>query len=183
MIRILDFTLSLTGIILLSPILVILFIIGLFDTGSPLFIQERLGKDQNPFKLIKFRTMRVGVDHVGTHLANASDITPFGRFLRKSKLDEIPQLINVLLGQMSLVGPRPGLPSQNELNKQREERNVFNYKPGITGLGQINEIDMSTPRKLSRYDELMLKKMGLCFYTKTIIATIAGHGRGDRIKN
>lgn len=182
MIRILDLLLSIIGIILLLPIIVLLFIIGLFDTGSPLFIQERLGKDRKPFKLIKLRTMLIGTAQVGTHLANANDITHFGRFLRKTKLDEIPQLINVIWGDMSLVGPRPGLIKQTELRNERVKRNVFNKRPGITGLGQINEIDMSTPKKLSHYDKIMNENLNACLYFQIILATIRGKGSGDRVK-
>jgi len=182
MIRLLDLLLSLVGLFLLSPIFILLYIIGLFDTGSPLFIQERLGQHQKPFKLIKFRTMRVGTAQVGTHLSSNSDITSFGHFLRKSKLDEIPQLINVLKGEMSLVGPRPGLTTQIELKNERNKRKVFEHKPGITGLAQVNEVDMSTPKKLSRYDVLMLKNLNFCWYFQLLIATASGKGQGDRVK-
>ena len=183
MIRFFDLLLSISGIILLSPVFIILMIIGLFDTASPLFIQTRLGKHQKPFKLIKFRTMNIGTAQVGTHLANTNDITPFGHFLRKTKLDELPQLVNVFIGNMSFVGPRPGLPTQLKLLHEREKRLVFKQKPGITGLAQINEIDMSTPLKLARYDALMGSKLSSCLYFKTIIATAMGKGGGDRVKN
>ncbi len=173
---------AIMGFLTLLPIIVLLYIIGLFDTGSPLFIQTRLGKNQRPFNLLKFRTMRIGTAQVGTHLASANDITRFGNFLRKTKLDELPQLLNVIKGDMSLVGPRPGLPTQIELKSEREKRRIFNYKPGITGLAQINEVDMSTPRKLSRYDALMLKKLNLCAYFQLLLATISGKGQGDRVK-
>lgn len=180
MLRTLDILFALIGLILLSPAILIIYLIGLFDTGSPFFLQKRLGKNQQVFKLIKFRSMKIGTSQVGTHLAEVSDITNFGRFLRKSKLDELPQLINVAKGDMSLVGPRPGLPSQKTLLQQRIKRNVYSVRPGITGLGQVNEIDMSTPRKLSRYDQLMNSHMNLCFYFYLILATITGKGAGDR---
>lgn len=181
-IRFFDIILSSIGLITLSPLFVILYIIGVFDTGSPLFIQKRIGKNQKTFKLIKFRTMAIGSAQVGTHLVKISDITVFGSFLRKSKLDEIPQLINVIKGEMSLVGPRPGLPSQLELKNERKKRNVFQVRPGITGLGQINEVDMSTPKKLSRYDALMLKHINLCWYFQLLLLTVLGKGQGDRVK-
>lgn len=183
MIRFCDLVLSIVGFAILSPIFILLYIIGLFDTGSPLFIQERLGKHQRPFKLIKFRTMKVGTAQVGTHLASAADITRFGQFLRKTKLDELPQLLNVIKGDMSLVGPRPGLPTQQKLKEERKKRGVFNYKPGITGLGQVNEVDMSTPKKLSLYDALMLKNLNLCWYFQLLLATATGKGQGDRIRH
>jgi lipopolysaccharide/colanic/teichoic acid biosynthesis glycosyltransferase len=181
-IRFLDISLSLIGLITLSPLFLTLYIIGLFDTGSPLFIQQRIGKDQKIFKLIKFRTMSIGTAQVGTHLAKASDITSFGSFLRKSKLDEIPQLINVVKGEMSLVGPRPGLPTQVELKNEREKRHVFTSRPGITGLAQVNEVDMSTPKRLSRYDALMIEQLNLCWYFQLLLATVSGKGQGDRVK-
>jgi len=182
MIRSLDLTFSIFGFVILFPLFIVLFIIGLFDTGSPLFIQERIGKNQKVFKLIKFRTMQVGTAQVGTHLASSLDITSFGHFLRKTKLDELPQLINVIKGEMSLVGPRPGLITQTKLRNERHKRNVFNYRPGITGLGQINLVDMSTPKKLSLYDQLMFKNFNSCLYLKIIAKTIIGKGSGDRIK-
>ncbi|MDO9925345.1 sugar transferase [Glaesserella parasuis] len=107
MIRILDFLFSILGLVFTFPILVIVTILGYFDTGSPIFIQERVGKNKKPFKLIKFRTMNVNTASVASHLAGSSSITKLGRFLRKTKIDELPQLINVLKGEMSLVGPRP----------------------------------------------------------------------------
>ncbi|MDO9869625.1 sugar transferase [Glaesserella parasuis] len=115
MIRILDFLFSILGLVFTFPILVIVTILGYFDTGSPIFIQERVGKNKKPFKLIKFRTMNVNTASVASHLAGSSSITKLGRFLRKTKIDELPQLINVLKGEMSLVGPRPNLFNQKEL--------------------------------------------------------------------
>jgi lipopolysaccharide/colanic/teichoic acid biosynthesis glycosyltransferase len=183
MIRLTDFILALFGLIILLPVFIVLLVLGLLDTGAPLFIQERLGRNLKPFRLIKFRTMNIGTAQVGTHRAKASDITKLGSTLRKYKLDEIPQLLNVLVGQMSLVGPRPGLPTQIELKKERDKRKIFTLRPGITGLGQVNEIDMSMPRKLSRYDKLMKDNMNLCLYFKLLFLTILGKGVGDRIKN
>src|SRR5690606_14571466 len=104
MTRFFDFIFSFFGLLFLWPVMLILYIIGLFDTGSPIFVQERVGKGKKPFKLIKFRTMDVNTKSVASHLASSTQITKFGAFLRKSKLDELPQLINVLVGDMSLVG-------------------------------------------------------------------------------
>ena len=182
MIRIIDFWASFFGLILLLPLILVLYIIGLFDTGSPIFRQKRVGKNKIPFTLYKFRTMNINTRSVATHLANQSDVTKFGSFLRKTKLDELPQLVNVLIGDMSLVGPRPCLFSQEELISEREKRDVYNFKPGITGLAQINEIDMSTPVKLSELDAHMLKDLNLVNYLKFILATVIGKGQGDRIK-
>ena len=101
-IRTLDIIFSMAGLLFLSPLMLVIFIIGLFDTGSPIFRQERLGRNQALFILFKFRSMSPGVNSVATHLVSLTSITPFGKVLRKSKLDELPQLLNVLKGEMSL---------------------------------------------------------------------------------
>ncbi len=182
MIRVFDVLLSFLGLVTGTPILALLWILGWLDTGSPLFRQERVGRNQKPFTLVKFRTMRPDTASVATHLADASAVTKLGHFLRRSKLDELPQLWNVLKGEMSLVGPRPCLLSQTELIDERESRGVFNARPGITGLAQINRIDMSTPRLLAETDALMLKDLGLRTYFSFILKTVMGSGSCDRIK-
>ncbi len=183
MIRIFDILFSLLGLVVLSPILVVLMLMGYFDTGSPIFCQERLGKNKQPFRLMKFRSMHVNAPSVATHLANASSITPFGSFLRKSKLDELPQLWNVFVGDMSLVGPRPNLLSQEELINERYSRGVYSVRPGITGLAQINKIDMSTPRLLAETDVKMIQELNTLGYFKYIFLTLFGKGFGDRIRD
>jgi O-antigen biosynthesis protein WbqP len=182
MIRLFDVFFALTGLVLGFPVLVVLYLIGLFDTGSPLFFQQRVGRHQQPFTLVKFRTMKVDTASVATHLASSASITPFGAFLRKTKLDELPQLWNVLKGEMSLVGPRPGLFNQQELLDARSTLGVYNVRPGITGLAQVNEIDMSTPRLLAETDAKMIATLTLADYFKYIFMTVAGKGSGDRIK-
>ena len=182
LLRTFDIILSLVGIIFGLPIMLVVYIIGLFDNGSPLFFQQRVGKNQKLFTLIKFRTMALDTGSVGTHLVDATSITKLGHFLRKTKLDELPQLFNVLPGHMSLVGPRPCLPNQTELVSERGERGVFEVRPGVTGLAQVNHVDMSTPRKLARYDQLMIKRMSPTLYVKLIIITAFGKGRGDRVR-
>ena len=182
MIRSLDILFSLLGMIFGIPVFVVIVILSLLDHGSPFFKQKRVGKNQQLFTLVKFRTMSLGTQSVGTHLVDPSSITRLGRFLRKTKLDELPQLINVLAGQMSLVGPRPCLPSQTELIQERLQRGVFEVRPGITGVAQVNEIDMSTPRKLARYDQVMIRRRCLTLYFKILVATAVGKGRGDRVR-
>ncbi|MDE3989840.1 sugar transferase, partial [Glaesserella parasuis] len=164
MIRILDFLFSILGLVFTFPILVIVTILGYFDTGSPIFIQERVGKNKKPFKLIKFRTMNVNTASVASHLAGSSSITKLGRFLRKTKIDELPQLINVLKGEMSLVGPRPNLFNQKELIQEREKYSVYDVLPGITGLAQLSDIDMSIPELLAKTDSEMIKNLNLKYY-------------------
>ena len=180
--RLLDLVFSALGLTVGLPFLLMLTVIGLFDTGSPLFRQQRVGRFQKPFTLVKFRTMHPDTASVATHLANADDITPFGRFLRRTKLDELPQLWNVLRGDMSLVGPRPCLFSQVELIAERAQRGVFDARPGITGLAQVNEIDMSTPRLLAETDAKMLNALTLTAYFRYIFMTTFGKGAGDRVR-
>lgn len=182
-IRLLDILISLIGIVVGLPVIVLVTLLGLLDHGSPLFFQSRVGKGQRLFTLVKFRTMARDTQSVGTHLVDSSSITTLGRFLRKTKLDELPQLFNVLAGQMSLVGPRPCLPNQTLLIEERAKRGVFRARPGITGLAQVNDVDMSTPRKLSLYDRLMIERMSICLYLKLILMTAIGRGKGDRVRN
>lgn len=182
MIRVFDFVFSLLGLVVGFPVLLVLTIVGLFDTGSPIFRQVRVGRHQKPFTLVKFRTMKVDTASVATHLASSASITRFGHFLRKTKLDELPQLWNVLKGEMSLVGPRPGLFNQEELTAERAKRGVFDVRPGITGLAQVNEIDMSTPALLAETDQKMIQSLTVADYFKYIFMTVAGKGAGDRIR-
>ena len=183
MIRLLDVVFSLAGLVIGFPVLVVLWVLGLWDTGSPLFRQERVGRNKKPFILVKFRTMRKDTASVPSHLASADAITPFGRFLRRTKLDELPQLWNVLKGEMSLVGPRPCLFNQVELVAEREQRGVLDARPGITGLAQISDIDMSTPRLLAETDARMLADLTVGNYFRYIFLTITGKGSGDRVKD
>lgn len=182
MTRFFDILFSFLGLLVLSPILLVLCIIGFFDTGSPIICQERVGINKQPFNLYKFRSMYINTKSVATHLANASSITPFGRFLRNSKLDELPQLWNVFVGDMSLVGPRPNLYNQEELIQKRDLRGVYSVRPGITGLAQINKIDMSTPQLLAETDAKMINHLNVWYYFKYIFSTLFGKGFGDRIK-
>lgn len=179
LIRLFDLLFALIGLVLLSPVFIFLFIIGLFDTGSPLFIQQRVGRNEKPFNLVKFRTMTVGTPSAGSHEVGTAYITKFGKFLRASKLDELPQLWNVFWGQMSLVGPRPNLPNQTELISCRRAQGVYMAKPGITGLAQVQNIDMSTPDLLSKVDAKMLMGLDLHSYFKFILLTVSGSGKGD----
>lgn len=182
MIRIFDIVFSLCGLVFGFPVLLVIYVAGLFDTGSPLFRQERVGRHQQPFILIKFRTMGVDTASVASHLASTASITRLGGFLRRTKLDELPQLWNVLKGEMSLVGPRPGLFNQEELTAERAKRGVFDVRPGITGLAQVSDIDMSTPTLLAETDQKMLSSLTLGSYFRYIFMTVAGKGAGDRVR-
>ena len=176
MLRLFDLTLAVAGLILTSPLLVILMIVGLFDTGSPMFRQTRVGRNKKPFTLLKFRTMRPETAHVATHLADASAVTALGKFLRRTKLDELPQLWNVLKGDMSLVGPRPllmhYLPRYSKEQARRHE-----VKPGITGWAQINGFrgETDTLDKMEKRVELDLyyiERMSLWLDLKIIVLTV-----------
>ncbi|MDD1792376.1 sugar transferase [Enterovibrio sp. ZSDZ42] len=183
MIRFFDFLLAVTGLIFTLPILLVVTIIGYFDNGSPIFIQTRVGKGKKPFNLIKFRTMKVETESVASHLANEQSITKMGKVLRKTKIDELPQLINVVKGEMSLVGPRPNLFNQEELIEARTKQGVYDVLPGITGLAQVSNIDMSTPELLAITDRDMLNTLTLKSYFKYILLTVKGNGSGDAVKN
>lgn len=177
-----DVVLSAVGLVVLAPLLLVLYLAGLLDTGVPLLRQVRVGRHRKPFTLVKFRTMRQETAHVASHLADATAITRWGGILRRTKLDELPQLWNVLRGDMSLVGPRPCLPNQVELIAERASRGVFDARPGITGLAQVKGIDMSTPHLLAETDDQMLKSLSVSTYFGYIIQTVKGAGRGDRIR-
>lgn len=182
-IRVLDVLFSGVGLLVLWPLFILIYLIGLFDTGKPVLRQVRLGRQLRPFVLVKFRTMKLETAHVASHLASVNNITRFGWLLRHTKLDELPQLWNVIKGEMSLVGPRPSLPNQYELIKARKTLGVYSVRPGITGLAQINGIDMSTPDALAQIDAQMLREVSVLNYLIYIIMTVTGSGSGDRVRS
>lgn len=148
--------------------------------GQPLFLQTRVGKGRRLFLLVKLRTMAVGTANVASHEVNAEAvITPSGRWMRRFKLDELPQVWNVLRGDMSFVGPRPCLPTQQELIEARATRGVFALRPGITGLAQVQGVDMSTPQQLAELDALYSAQHTFAGDLKLIVQTFVGSGRGD----
>ncbi|GAB5348734.1 sugar transferase [Alteriqipengyuania sp. 357] len=178
--------------ILLAPIalplcLLLLIAIRLESPGAPLFVQERVGRDRKPFRMLKLRTMRSDTEHAASHLVGAAQITRLGGVLRKLKLDELPQLANILAGSMSLVGPRPCLPNQEELIEERAQRGVYAIRPGVTGAAQIRGIDMSEPRRLAEADAAYMHQATFRGDLAILIATATGSGRGDaaarRIEN
>jgi lipopolysaccharide/colanic/teichoic acid biosynthesis glycosyltransferase len=151
MIRLFDFFFSLFGILLLFPLFFFLFLISLFDNGLPLFSQMRVGYHLRPFALIKFRTMPLGTKSAATHLVKNLNLSNFCLFLRKTKLDEIPQLWNVLMGDMSLVGPRPLL-TQYLTRYTPEQTRRHNVRPGITGWAQVNGRNALSWEEKFRFD-------------------------------
>ncbi|MDP3443070.1 MAG: sugar transferase [Ignavibacteria bacterium] len=174
--RVFDISTSLLSLVLFSPILVILAIlIKLGSKGPILFKQERVGKDKVYFNILKFRTMRIDTPrNMPTHLLKNPDqwITPIGKFLRKFSLDELPQLLNILRGEMSVVGPRPALWNQYDLIELRDKYNINSLVPGLTGWAQVNGRDeLSTELKVS-FDKVYIEKKSLWFDMKCIIYTL-----------
>lgn len=160
--RVLEVAASLGGLILLAPVaLAVAIAIRLESPGPAVFSQVRVGRGERLFRCHKFRSMRVGTPERATHDMVRSDVTRVGRFIRRSKLDELPQLWNVIRGDMSLVGPRPCLPTQTELIAARRQRGVYELRPGITGLAQVEGIDMSAPLRLARVDALYRSRASL----------------------
>jgi lipopolysaccharide/colanic/teichoic acid biosynthesis glycosyltransferase len=179
--RLLELIVALIGGAIFAPFILLLALaVRLTSKGPALFLQTRLGKEQKPFKIVKIRTMVAGTREAGTHLVNGDAITPLGRLLRKFRLDELPQFINVIKGDMSFVGPRPCLPSQQELILAREQAHVFDIRPGITGLAQVKGIDMSNPRHLASIDGEYVKSRTLLLDLKIIMKTLCGGGIDNR---
>jgi O-antigen biosynthesis protein WbqP len=181
--RALDIAFSLVGLVLGAPLLAVAAIaIHRESTGPAFFAQTRVGRNERPFTLYKLRTMYVGTSDVATHQVEASAVTPLGARLRRWKLDELPQLYNVLVGDMSLVGPRPCLPSQVELVAARRRLGVFATRPGVTGLAQVQGVDMSEPQRLASIDAEYVRTRSLLGDIHLLIATALGQGVGvDRI--
>jgi lipopolysaccharide/colanic/teichoic acid biosynthesis glycosyltransferase len=160
---------------------VIALYVRLDSRGPAIFAQRRVGRQGRIFTCYKFRTMAVGTAHAATHEVSAAMVTRAGRFLRRTKLDELPQVVNVLMNQMALVGPRPCLPTQTELIARRADRGVLDLKPGITGLAQINEIDMSDPSRLAAWDHRYGAFRTFLSDCAILVRTVVGGGSGDRV--
>lgn len=172
------------GLLAVWPfILLLVVLIRRQSRGPGIFSQERIGRGGRIFICHKLRTMQLGAPNVPTHLAPAAQLTPIGGILRKTKLDELPQLWNVMKGEMSFVGPRPCLPSQATLIEERQKRGVFTVRPGITGLAQINRVDMSDPVKLAEIDAEYVRVRSFLLDLVIIFKTVfGGAGRGDRVR-
>lgn len=154
--------------------------VKLESKGPGIFKQNRVGKNGKIFVCYKFRTMREGTQQVGTHELSKASVTRIGRFLRSTKIDELPQVWNVLRNEISLIGPRPGLPNQNELYKERNALNVYSVKPGITGLAQVNNVDMSDPKLIAKLDSQYIALQSIVADSQIIWKTISGNGQGDK---
>lgn len=181
--RALDVVVAALGIVLLMPVMLIIgYLVSRSSPGGALFVQARVGRLERPFACYKFRTMAHGAPVAGSHEVGAGWVTPIGKRLRSLKLDELPQLFNVLRGDMSLVGPRPCLPSQAEVIAARRARGVFAIRPGITGIAQLAAIDMSTPQQLAEADCRYMHSRSFFGDLRIIVATVLGAGTGDALK-
>lgn len=186
MLRFLDLSIAIFLLILLFPLsIIIIILICLESPGFPIHASKRVGLHKRIFQMYKFRTMRLDAPNVATHLLFDSDkyITKFGKILRKSSLDEIPQLINIIIGQMSFVGPRPALFNQNDLVELRDKANIFSVKPGITGLAQINGRDDLSIKEKVNYDKKYLSEISIINYLKILFLTFIYIFRTNTIKH
>ena len=160
------------GLLLLIPVIVFSLLLVLIEDGFPLFfIQDRLGFDKKVFKIYKIRTMYNDTPSIATHDVSDSHYLKTGHILRKLKIDELPQVINFIKGDINLIGPRPGLPNQNELTRCRNKNNIFGIVPGISGLAQVLGYDMSNPSLLSKIDRLYIERKSVKLDLIIFIAT------------
>jgi len=184
--RLFDITAALFGIFLLAPLFIVLaFAIKATSPGPAFFRQKRVGRGKELFSMLKFRSMRTDAPcDTPTHLLQNpyNCITAIGRFLRKSSLDEWPQLFNILAGDMSLVGPRPALWNQDDLVAARDKYGANDIRPGLTGLAQIKGRDELPIEVKAAYDGEYVEKMGFLFDVKIIFRTLFSVTRGEGIK-
>ncbi|MER8376573.1 sugar transferase [Mesorhizobium sp. M1406] len=160
-------------LVVTSPVLVLAVLaVRVSSPGPAIFSQTRVGRDGRLFRCHKLRTMYVGTPSLPSHEAPANSVTTVGKVLRKFKLDELPQFWNVLKGEMSLVGPRPCLPTQTELIECRRRLGVLAALPGITGLAQIRGIDMSNPRLLAETDAAYLRMASFRLDLRILLGTL-----------
>jgi O-antigen biosynthesis protein WbqP len=178
--RAFDIAVALAGLLVLWPVIALAGLLVALEDGRPvLYRQVRLGRDEKPFTLWKLRSMRKDTGRVPTHLASARSVTAVGRWLRRSKLDELPQLWNVLKGEMSLVGPRPCLPDQHELIEARRRHGALGLPVGITGLAQVSGYDFSTPEETAACDGEYARRAGLGYDLRLILKTLLGGSKDN----
>ena len=173
--RVLDFIISLFALIILSPLFLIVSVCILISDGSPVFFrQKRVGKNNELFEIYKFRTMKRGTENVASNdLSDANvKITKFGKILRATSIDELPQLLNILNGTMSLIGPRPLIPEETKIRELRQKYNVYSVRPGITGWAQVNGRDNVSAEKKALLDKEYVEKQSLLFDIKIFFMTI-----------
>lgn len=180
--RLVDLTVAILVMLVFSWLFALVWAaVKLESDGPGIFAQTRVGANGSLFTCYKFRTMKIGTKNVATHEVNSNSLTRIGSLLRKSKIDELPQMWNVVKNDLSLVGPRPCLPGQNELVAERHRKGVLRIKPGITGYAQINDIDMSNPCLLAKWDNAYLHLRSLFLDASILYRTAIGKGGGDRL--
>lgn len=161
------------SLVLLSPlILVVSFAILLFDPGPLLFSHKRIGRNGNPFQFYKFRSMPVGTPKVPSDRLGDIRLTPIGCFIRRTNIDELPQLINILKGDMSVVGPRPSLPDQFDLIDLRRRNGSLALRPGLTGLAQVRSFDGMNFEQKAAFDAVYARSLSLLFDLSIIFQTV-----------
>jgi O-antigen biosynthesis protein WbqP len=181
--RVFDLAIAIPLSIVALPIILLMAVAIRIETrGKPIFLQDRVGRDGRIFRLVKLRTMYADTKHVASHEVSRSAITRLGTVIRKFKIDELPQLANVLAGQMSLVGPRPCLPVQETLIAERQAQGVDRLAPGITGISQVRGLDMSDPVALAASDAGYIRPWSARLDLAILWGTIAGRGFGDAAK-
>lgn len=171
------------AIVALLPCLLLLAAIRLESPGSPLFVQQRVGRHKRSFPMFKLRTMRAGTVNAASHEVGVASVTRLGAILRRLKLDELPQLLNVIRGEMSLVGPRPCLANQHELVAARERLGLYAIRPGVTGPAQLAGIDMSDPERLANFEVGYYASKRAVADWPLLFRTVVGEGRGDAASN
>lgn len=182
--RTLDLVLAVMGLPVAAPVMLVCMVaIRLTSPGPTILRQVRIGRHEQPFTCFKLRTMHAETRLAPSHETPATAVTPVGAWLRRLKLDELPQLWNIIRGEMSFVGPRPCLPSQEELIAARRERGLYTLRPGITGVAQVAGIDMSDPQRLADADAVYLEEASILLDLRLILATLTGAGRGDRVRS
>ena len=172
--RLIDILASATVLVILSPImLLIALVIKLQDGGPAIFKQNRVGKNGEEFLFYKFRSMPTATPNVVSSDVAKISITPFGKFIRRTNLDELPQLVNILKGDMSLIGPRPPIPSQQNLIRLRRDNGALSLRPGLTGWAQVNSYDYMIEEEKARLDGEYARRLSLSLDVKIVIKTLA----------
>ncbi len=183
MMRLVDYAFALSVLFALWWVLLAAWLAVKWESPGPgVFRQPRVGRHGRIFTCFKFRTMQLGTVQAGTHEVTASSVTRVGAILRRTKIDELPQVWNILRGEMALIGPRPCLPVQTDLVEERRRRNVLDVLPGISGLAQVEGIDMSDPVRLARRDADYIALRGILPDLSLILRTARGGGQGDRVR-
>lgn len=170
--RLFDFLLAVVLLVVLSPILLLLAVIIKFQDGGPaIFRQKRVGRNGNEFLFFKFRSMPVSTPNVESHETKKLQVTPFGKFIRRTNLDELPQFYNVLKGDMSFIGPRPPIPAQIDLIEMRRVNGALGIQPGLTGWAQVNAYDGMSPEKKAAFDGEYAKGLSFAMDFRILLRT------------